>query len=225
MTPATSRLSDPPSWLVDWSQIGGAIFGLLAFVIAIVAILQTKRTAIKERRRQHELEVLRRLAELFEVRHFADRDTELDTKAKIAAQLMLLKTEDLPTVRAAISAGVSQSDLDKFKSTMQAWLESGSGRSYLADVAKEFPQHSTHQLAVMASSFDKPRWIYVTQHEQIDESWHIYGYTSNSLAYRELMEAISRRLDEPQRTLSKDESSGQTKSPSARRARWRRTPR
>jgi hypothetical protein len=96
-------LEPPPAWLTDWSQIIGSGSSLVALVVAAIALIKAKYDLADERRRQHDLESLRGIAELLELQRFADFEARLEIKAKIASRLLLLPRQDMPTARAAIS--------------------------------------------------------------------------------------------------------------------------
>jgi hypothetical protein len=55
-----------PRDLVDGSQIVGAILGLIALVVALVAIVKSNRDLPSERRIEHQLAALRDLGNLLE---------------------------------------------------------------------------------------------------------------------------------------------------------------
>ena len=104
-------MNSPPSALVDWAQVIGAAFSLLALVLALWAIVKAKRDLTHERRITHELEVLRDLGELMyefgQLPHLSDGSI-----ARLRACLLMLPgSDDLPTLRVAVEARPSQQAL------------------------------------------------------------------------------------------------------------------
>ncbi|MFC5947061.1 hypothetical protein ACFQH9_02060 [Pseudonocardia lutea] len=62
--PAEQHWYDLSQAVVDWAQVIGAFLGLVAIMVALYALWAQGRDAIRERRAQHELEVLRDLVPL-----------------------------------------------------------------------------------------------------------------------------------------------------------------
>jgi hypothetical protein len=92
-----SLLSPFPQGLVDGAQVVGAIIGVVALLVALVALLQAEKGLVRERRIAHELEVLRGLAAL-------DTFTNL-LRAAVAlekALTLLPDREDFPLTRVAV---------------------------------------------------------------------------------------------------------------------------
>jgi hypothetical protein len=95
---------DLPQWVIDWSQVFSAGLGLLALVVALFATWKAKRDLVTERRRAHELEILRDLGEILD-RYGAGSEV---SHAARSALLMLPGSEDLPMVRVALDARPSE---------------------------------------------------------------------------------------------------------------------
>ena len=87
-----------PDWLVDLSQVVGALGALIALVVAFYSIRRTNIAVVRERKTLHELEVLRDLA-LLDLYDFPNHIKP------VKSFLRLLPREDLPLVRAALHEG------------------------------------------------------------------------------------------------------------------------
>jgi hypothetical protein len=191
----------PAPWLVNWSQVLGAGLSLLALVVALFALIKAKYDLAKERRRQHELELLRSIAELLELQRWESGDERLQIKAKIGSRLLLLPQGDMPTVRAAISAGSTPEQDAALGLRVEHFLQSPAGRDQLEAAQRETPGADRETLVASISNYDAIRWDFVTRHvyEEGGSAYgytgnHVYGYTDNSIALQELRAAIDGRL-------------------------------
>jgi hypothetical protein len=87
-----------PSWLVDGSQVVGAVVGIVALLVAVRALSVVSR----ERRITHELEVLREMSSL------RGSVEDLDAMVELFVRLQLLRDpRDLPLSRAAMDMGAT----------------------------------------------------------------------------------------------------------------------
>jgi hypothetical protein len=97
-----------PNNLVDWSQVVSAALSMIALGIALFAVWKAKRDLTAERRRVHELEVLRDLSAIVE-------QFGLGLVPRLRSSLLLLPgSDDLPLLRAAVDARPSTQAVASF---------------------------------------------------------------------------------------------------------------
>jgi hypothetical protein len=83
-----------PKLLVDWAQVLGAALSLLALMVALYALWKSKRDIADERRRQHDLEILREIGA-----HINANGDKWHVAHRI---LMISGKRDFPLTRAAL---------------------------------------------------------------------------------------------------------------------------
>jgi hypothetical protein len=94
--------------LVDWAQVLGAVFSLVALSVAAVALVGAKRDLGRERRTAYDLEVLRELSNVVE-------GFGVQQAVRARSLLLLLSgSADLPMVRAAVDARSSDAATREF---------------------------------------------------------------------------------------------------------------
>ncbi len=93
-----SSWSPFPAWMVDGAQVVGAAVGIVAVLFAVYAIVSTDRGLIRERRIEHELEVLRGLASVNALASHTDVVVTLNKALKLLPNLT-----DFPLTRVAVS--------------------------------------------------------------------------------------------------------------------------
>ncbi|BBH69390.1 hypothetical protein ACTI_60750 [Actinoplanes sp. OR16] len=116
--------------VVDLAQVAGAVLSLVAIVIAVLAMAKSNRDLAKERRRQHELEVLRDIAEILarldrETAHTAgDLMAPFDEVQHLKTRLILIKSnDDFPMTRAAIGAHPAERGAEAFAARFRTAVE------------------------------------------------------------------------------------------------------
>jgi hypothetical protein len=99
-----------PSAVVDWAQVISAVLSLLALVLALFAIWNSKRDIARERRINHELEVLRDLGELiYQFGEVGMAGLGRSGMGRLRAGLLMLPgSRDLPKLRVAVNARPSK---------------------------------------------------------------------------------------------------------------------
>jgi hypothetical protein len=121
--PPSAADNTVPKVLVDVSQVAGAALSLLALLAAIWAMGKTNRDLAKERRRQHDLEVLRDIAETVAAvenipPHILGEEAYvvLKERHKLKSQLLMLPSaNDFATTRAAVGARADEEAIQRFE--------------------------------------------------------------------------------------------------------------
>jgi hypothetical protein len=130
------RLPSLPDALVDWAQVGGTVLSLVALLLALFAIYKAKTDLAVERRRQHELDVLREIGSKvpanFQLTQNSKRELNIDFRGISAMLLMLPGCNDFPITRAALRARASDHQLRYFESRLQVELAQWSNISPVA---------------------------------------------------------------------------------------------
>ena len=95
---------------MDWAQVISAVLSLLALVLALFAIWNSKRDIARERRINHELEVLRDLGELiYQFGEVGMAGLGRSGMGRLRAGLLMLPgSRDLPKLRVAVNARPSK---------------------------------------------------------------------------------------------------------------------
>jgi hypothetical protein len=104
-------MPDLPKSIVDWAQVAGAALSFLALAIALYAIYRAKHDLVDERRRQHELEILREIGENIEPGR-----PRFDDEGRVRGLIAMLPPErcDFPLTRAGLNLGSTEQGLQKF---------------------------------------------------------------------------------------------------------------
>jgi hypothetical protein len=101
-----------PALLVDWVQVISAVLSLLAIVIALYALWKQKRDIAKERRLQHDLEILRDIGSLANLK---------EKRLEVYRLLDMLPDSDFPLTREALKAPPFDEASDDFRRYYEAF--------------------------------------------------------------------------------------------------------
>jgi hypothetical protein len=109
------------SALVDWAQVLGAGFSLVALIVAFWAVWKARHDLAVERRTTYELEVLRDLGEKF---GYLGKTAASAAMTAHSLLMLLPDSNDLPMMRAAVGARPSPGARDDFNEKYPHFEES-----------------------------------------------------------------------------------------------------
>lgn len=177
------RLPALPPTLVDWAQVSGTALSLLALIAAASATISAKRDLVTERRRQHDLEILREIGSRVPSDPLSSATNAglsgLDIVGISSLLLMLPRWPDFRFTRIALGTSNSRRDMLFFENQLDRHL-TGVRKSLLRELLKDDSGRIYDQRV-----FDQEqrlRFVFAPNED------------GESLFRSELNEAISRRM-------------------------------